>query len=454
MKRAVPVIFLIVLIGVLWYAVGSQEPTAIPEPGLVCEVRPTNPAAPSGSGNPATANPTPQQAAGATEKPRNVETPAPMKGSGTADGAKPSVPPASSEGQSKPAESTPNPGAKPADSAPSGAQPKPAETPPKPTPTGTAPARLHMPDGQVVSHAVHIYLLDRNLTSEAQPRLYLLESNAVTERSKSSGKWWDPWVVAPGQTWSQPVEGGTTAAKSGTLLLFDLKNVDFQGKAMRRVKPIVCYSEGGQPQMSIGERDVNLGNIVYASAWAVGISLIGLVLIVALAKSKGGEVMQLLTAQDGHLSLAQVQITLWTIAVGTIVLGYGLVRLAIPEIPESLVVLMGASLATGGLAFFGDMKNQGNPPAEPAAPANPAMPVSPPVKHAWRFRDLVETFDSGVGEGSLAKAQMLFWTVILIVMFVSKSVLDGAIWNVPWPLVALMGFSQAGYVVPKLAPKN
>ena len=330
------------------------------------------------------------------------QTPAATNGPGTPDGAKPSVPP--------------------------------------------APANLYMPDGQLVSHAVHIYL-DRNITSEAQPRLYLLENNAVTARSASYGKWWDPRLVAPGQQWTQSIAGVDTA-KTGTLILFDLKNVDFQRKAMRRVKPIVCYWEGGQPQKSIGEDDVNLGNIVYASAWAVGISLIGLALIVLLAKSHQGDAMQLLTAQDGHLSLAQLQITLWTIAVGTIVLGYGLVRLAIPEIPESLVVLMGASLATGGLAFFGDMKNQAVPAPDIVAPANPA------VRKEWRFRDLVENFDFGIGEPSLAKAQMLFWTVILIVLFVSKSILDGGIWNVPWPLVALMGFSQAGYVIPKLAPKT
>jgi len=50
----------------------------------------------------------------------------------------------------------------------------------------------------------------------------------------------------------------------------------------------------------------------------------------------------------------------------------------------------------------------------------------------------------------LAKAQMLFWTLLLLVIFVSESILDGVIWDVPWPLVALMGFSQAGCLAPKL----
>lgn len=452
MKRAVPVILSAVLLGVLAYALRSQAAQTIPEPELVCEAPATNAGASNVSGNAGTSN-----------------TP------GASDSSKQPIPPASDEAKKNPqtTETTLNPGSKPPDTPP---PPKPTGTTPNPspspTPAGTraAPANLYMPDGQLVSHVVRIYL-ERDLTSAAQPRLYLLENNAVTSRSKSYGRWWEPMLVAPGQKWTQSIKGADTA-KNGTLILFDLKNVDFQYKAMRRVKPIVCYWEDKQAQVTVGEVDVNLGNIVYASAWAVGVSLIGLVLIVVLAKSKQGEAMQLLTAQDGHLSLAQLQITLWTIAVGTIVLGYGLVRLAIPEIPESLVVLMGASLATGGLAFFGDMKNQGNPPAAggPAAPGNPAVPAvpanpappapnavapaNPPVRMTWRFRDLVENFDSGIGEPSLAKAQMLFWTVILIVLFVSKSILDGAIWNVPWPLVALMGFSQAGYVVPKLAPKN
>jgi len=53
---------------------------------------------------------------------------------------------------------------------------------------------------------------------------------------------------------------------------------------------------------------------------------------------------------------------------------------------------------------------------------------------------------------SLAEAQTLSWTLLQLVLFVAKSILDGSIWEVPWPLVALMGFSQAGYLAPKLIP--
>jgi hypothetical protein len=142
---------------------------------------------------------------------------------------------------------------------------------------------------------------------------------------------------------------------------------------------------------------------------------------------------------DGHLSLAQTQIACWTVVVGGIVLGYGLIKLEIPDIPTSLLALMGASLATGGIAFFQDAKKQ-NVAVDAGAP-------TPQFAPSWS--DLVRVFPSG--ELSLSKAQMLFWTVLLLVLFISKSMLDGGIWEVPWPLVALMGFSQAGYLAPKIA---
>jgi hypothetical protein len=125
-----------------------------------------------------------------------------------------------------------------------------------------------------------------------------------------------------------------------------------------------------------------------------------------------------------------------------VVLGYGFINLEIPHIPESLLALMGASLATGGIGFFQDTRHQ-----EAAVKAG-----ATPDQHLASLGDLVRAFSTGEApELSLAKAQMLFWTALLLVLFVSKSILDGAIWEVPWALVALMGFSQAGYLAPKLA---
>ncbi len=164
--------------------------------------------------------------------------------------------------------------------------------------------------------------------------------------------------------------------------------------------------------------------------------------MIVLSWRAGVSPLLLLSGVDGHLSLAQTQIASWTVVIGSVVVGYGLIRLGIPNIPPSLLALMGASLATGGIAFFQDAQKQ-------QAAVNAGVATA---RRTLALGDLVRVFPSReTPELSLAKAQMLFWTVLLLVLFVSKSILDGAIWEVPWALVALMGFSQAGYLAPKLA---
>jgi hypothetical protein len=44
---------------------------------------------------------------------------------------------------------------------------------------------------------------------------------------------------------------------------------------------------------------------------------------------------------------------------------------------------------------------------------------------------------------------MLLWTVLLVVLFFVKSLLDSVVWEVPTEMVFLMGLSQLGYVAPK-----
>jgi hypothetical protein len=204
--------------------------------------------------------------------------------------------------------------------------------------------------------------------------------------------------------------------------------------------PVVTWTEGGAERIVVGATEVNVGNIVAIIGWTTVIVGVALLIIVMLSRRVDNP-LRLLSGVDGHLSLAQTQVACWTVVVGGVVLGYGLVRLEVPAIPPSLLVLMGASLATGGIAYFRDAQKQHAAVAAGAAPA--ARPMA--------LADLVRIFTPGQApELSLAKAQMLFWTVLLLVLFVSKSILDGVVWEVPWALVALMGFSQAGYLAPKI----
>lgn len=306
--------------------------------------------------------------------------------------------------------------------------------------------KLWVPDGQLVSHNFRVYVAGPPITEQQRPTLKLLQSHAVTNVGVHEAAAYGPVVVAPNQSWIQPRQDGEAGTQpgQGTLLLFDVSNVRFGGKAMTRVRPVVQWQSaaGGGTRISVSEHEVNLGNGIAAALWSVVIVGLTLIVITRLARYQGNALgwMGFMLSARCHLSLSTVQVVCWTIAVGTIVLGYGLVRLDIPEIPESLLVLMGASLVTGGVGFFQGDKIERAKGLEAGTPS---------------WSDLVtDHADGNAAAPSLAKAQMVFWTAILLTLFVTKSMLDGRIWDVPWPLVALMGFSQAGYLAPKFTPDD
>jgi hypothetical protein len=309
---------------------------------------------------------------------------------------------------------------------------------PQSQPAG-AEAVIYMPDGQLKSHSIRIYIR-RNIEPGQNPTLRLLRSHATTKAAINEARILEPGVVAPGQEWVETVDG-QQVRRTGTLLMFDLSQMDSGVNSMVRVTPVIWWTEGGVRQIAVGTREVNVGNIVATSFWTSGTIGLTVLIILFLANRGGKNPLELLAGTDGHLSLSQTQIACWTATVGGVVLGYGMIRLEIPVIPESLLVLMGASLMTGGLGFFKDAQKQ-----QTAIAAG-----TPIVQRNMAIGDLVRTFPIGQDpELSLSKAQMLFWTVVLLVLFVSKSILDGGIWDMPWGLVALMGFSQVGYLAPKL----
>ena len=297
-----------------------------------------------------------------------------------------------------------------------------------------------MPDGQLRSHIIRVYV-NRDILPDQDPRLFLFRSHAVTTKMSNEDKPIEPTLVAPGQEWVESAYG-QQVRRSGTLLLFDLSKIEnLELKAMLRVMPIVQWKESDTVRMAVGAGEVNVGNIVAAVCWTVLIVGLALLIVFVLVWWAKGNPAILLAGVDGHLSLSQTQVACWTVVIGGVVLGYGLIRLTIPDIPASILVLMGTSLTTGGIAYFKDAQKQ--------TAAGAAA-----VQRTLSWGDLVRNFTPGQDpELSLAKAQMLFWTVLLLVLFVSKSILDGAIWDVPWALVALMGFSQTGYLAPKLAPQ-
>jgi len=298
-----------------------------------------------------------------------------------------------------------------------------------------------MPDGQIKSHLLRVYITE-DITEADNPTLTLLAGQFLM---KSVPSWVEQTKsyreLARLQHWTETVDG-QEISRTGTLLVFDLRKADFPFfKACMRVTPVIKW---GQPaRTAIGDRPVYVGNMIGASLWTavfVGAVVVMIFLFTWIRKKKGeGESRKpnfkwLLLNPEGRLSLSKTQVAVWTLCIGVTVFIFGLTRLAPPVIPETLVALMGLSLATRVITYTRE------------------HPL--PKKYDPQLSDLVKSKVGDDYELSITKAQMLYWTCLVACLFVLKSLLDGELWDVPWQLVALMGISQATYIVPVVKPKD
>ncbi len=335
------------------------------------------------------------------------------------------------------------------------------------------PIHLYVPDGQLRSSPVRIYVTC-NLTTGDNSVLRLYTGHALTSYDPLEGREQPIDFVASGQSWTESVEG-QDIAKTGTVILLNLSKypIEFY-KPMKRVLAVLQWGNGSLKLIAVAERPVNLGNAPAAWAWSILLVVIVLTCITRLARSGSGSPLGLLCADDGHLSLSLTQIALWTLAIGVVIFFYGMIRFEVPTIPNSILILMGLSLGTGALGSAAPPQ-KANSSASPATAGDTSrftssrwaprsaqgaaeLPAAAGAVGARKPGDMPKLADliylfpkeaDAVPQISLARAQMLFWTVIIIVLFVAKSAIEGVIWDVPGGMVALMGFSQAGYVGPK-----
>lgn len=200
-------------------------------------------------------------------------------------------------------------------------------------------------------------------------------------------------------------------------------------------------------QVAIGEHEIYLANPVPAFILPFLIVVFLVLIIVYMAKRGRKSAIQYICNKEGYLSLSRAQVATWTIVIGGMITAYGLMRLEVPQIPASLVALMGLSLATGGISYAQSGANK----ESSAILLKSETSVSSAGSHKTSIADLV--MDHAINDKnslSIARAQMVFWTALTLILFVVKSILDGDLWAVPWELVALMGLSQAGYLAPKI----
>jgi hypothetical protein len=307
-------------------------------------------------------------------------------------------------------------------------------------------AVLTMPDGQLRSHSIRVFL-DRDITTAMRPVLTLSINHALLLRGRPEYSTNACSLLARNQRFTEDLDGQETPT-TGTIMLSNLDErfrIPFY-KAAVQALPSLTWNEGGadnagaEPQTAIGAHEIYLGNTIGAFIWTFVVMATLAVFIVALCAKIKGSAWVMVCAEDGTLSLWRAQLLAWTFVVGSVVLCFGLTRLEIPTIPETLVALMGMSLATGGLGYIGNKEH-----LQPkGASAGQAAPKTLPVR-------LGELLCDENGELSVARIQMVFWTVLMLLLFFVKSFQESAVWEVPWTMVTLMGFSQAGYIGPKFA---
>ena len=357
------------------------------------------------------------------------------------------------------------------------------------TQSSIEPPQLVVDDGQLISHDFAVFVTHL-ITPEMTPTLRFSGSHFLSKAGALERDAIEPRLIAPHQ-YRQITVGTTQVPVEGTLLTFDLSgySLPFYKAAVRLLPalqwnaPPAAGQKQGEEMKMVAIDEVYLGNLKGAILWTVAtVVTVGITMLRwsigkarQVAKFKPRPALLLITGSDGYLSLWRAQLLLWTVAVGSLVFMFGLVRLQVPEIPETLVALMGMSLLTGTVsatkARLDTAAKQANQEPKSPAPAAggiaPAAPAggSPPVaagtprpvvtasvvkmnltKAHWG--DLISNWNDHIGqlELSIPKAQMVFWTVIILGLFLVKSVLLGALWPVPWPMVALTGMSQAGYI--------
>ncbi len=315
------------------------------------------------------------------------------------------------------------------------------------------PVKMIFPDGQMSNRLLPVFVANVYLqASENEVSLQMKDSfPGMSLGSNLDNLSFSPLLIDRNQSWTvnELVAGQLTPrVYRGTLLLFDVSAFQLPFfRPFAQVVPVLRWPENNdghscQQLLSSGQARVNIGNAV-GVFFQTGLLLFCMFLLLfAIAAKRYGtwrRVIDLLCESNGKLSLSKVQMTIWTLAIVGIVAVYSQTKMALPDIPWTLLALMGSSYATRALARWNDKEL----PAMPDTNDAPTLPTEQRMKPS-----IAHLVCDHQGCLSLPRAQMLVWTVLTVSIFVTKSLLDGQMWDVPIELVALMGLSQVGYAVP------
>ncbi|MEN8261399.1 MAG: hypothetical protein ABFS02_12605, partial [Pseudomonadota bacterium] len=222
--------------------------------------------------------------------------------------------------------------------------------------------QIQVPNDQSISGILRVYLPDVALTDANKPTLSLRYEKKDSQEILIEDK--EAILIAKNQFWQ--TDENTQA--SGTLLLFDISTA---GKKIEkncwycvtmRVVPILKWQDQDNCiKAMLKNYSMTLNNPKLAILYVIGsIIVLGIFLyLMPKEHSKG-----FLKTSDGRWSLSMLQMALWTLAIGSMILGFGLLQSRMPDIPETLVMLMGMSATTTVVGRWQghrkEMKESGN----------------------------------------------------------------------------------------------
>src|SRR5262245_54333347 len=129
---------------------------------------------------------------------------------------------------------------------------------PRATAATNEPVSLFMPDGQMRSHLLRVYV-NADIQTNDKPELTLLPGRfGILKPADWTRRPKPPREVARFQQWTEKRDGITTG-RTGTLLLFDLREAEFTLMPFTLVTPMLKWGE--LRQTAINDRPVYIGNL-------------------------------------------------------------------------------------------------------------------------------------------------------------------------------------------------
>src|ERR1700733_3098825 len=152
---------------------------------------------------------------------------------------------------------------------------------------------LFVPDGQLLSRPIQVYVSSTNLDEDMNPFLMLIGFDSSQHSGSSSTNIWKPFFVASGQSWTENVSG-QTVSRQGSFLLFDLKEYQLAAyKSTARVTPILTWNGAGAhdsaSSTTVVGSPVYLGKSWVAAGWTILVVGVLLAVIYILCHVKSSE---------------------------------------------------------------------------------------------------------------------------------------------------------------------